>query len=250
MRRKTYLEKQNCGKCLKYEISTLGAVAPKVLKKKIQKQYQKQYNDIAIRYDKIKHMKRFVDIIGGLIGLFILIAVTPFIAIAIFLEDGWPIFIQQRRVSKGKIINVYKFRSMVKNAEKLKKDLLNRNERSDGPFFKIRNDPRITKVGKFLRRTRLDEFPQFINVLKGDLSIVGPRPHEPEEIFLYPERYKKICLEKGGITCLSQINEKPFLPFEKEMELDAYYVENKSLWLDLKIIAKTIKVFLRKPDGI
>ncbi|MDP2704421.1 MAG: sugar transferase [bacterium] len=195
-------------------------------------------------------MKRFIDIFGGLIGFLVLIAITPFIAIMILLEDGWPIFIQQRRVSKGKIINVYKFRSMVKNAEELKKNLLNKNERSDGPFFKIKNDPRITKVGKFLRRTRLDEFPQFVNVLKGDLSIVGPRPHEPEEIFQYPERYKKICLEKGGITCLSQVNEKPFLLFEKEMELDMYYIEHKSLLLDIKIIMKTIEVFLRKPDGI
>ena len=195
-------------------------------------------------------MKRCIDIIGGLVGLLVLIVVTPFIAIAIFLEDGWPIFIQQRRVSGGNIINVYKFRSMVKNAEEQKKNLLQRNERSDGPFFKIKNDPRITRTGKFLRRTRLDEFPQFVNVLKGDLAIVGPRPHEPEEILEYPPRYKKICLEKGGITCLSQINEKPFLPFEKEMELDMYYIENKSLLLDMKIIAKTIKIFLKKPDGI
>lgn len=191
-----------------------------------------------------------MDIIGGLIGLLVLITVTPFVAIAIFLEDGWPIFIQQKRVSKGNVIHVYKFRSMVKNAEELKKNFLDKNERSDGPFFKMKNDPRITRVGKFLRRTRLDEFPQFINVLKGDLSVVGPRPHEPEEIVQYPERYKKICLEKGGITCLSQINEKPFLPFEKEMELDMYYIENKSFLLDMKIIMKTIRVFLRKPDGI
>lgn len=195
-------------------------------------------------------MKRFIDIFGGLIGLLVLTVVTPFIAIAIFLEDGWPIFIKQKRVSKGKIINVYKFRSMVKNAGELKRNLLDKNERSDGPFFKMKNDPRITKVGTFLRRTRLDEFPQFINVLQGDLSLVGPRPHEPEEIIQYPERYKKICMEKGGITCLSQINEKPFLPFEKEMELDMYYIEHKSLLLDMKIIMKTMRVFLRKPDGI
>ena len=118
-------------------------------------------------------MKRLIDIIGGLIGLLLLIVIAPFIAIAILLEDGFPVFIKQKRVSRGEIINVYKFRSMVKNADELKKNILHLNERNDGPFFKIKEDPRITKVGKFLRRTRLDEFPQFLNVLKGDISIVG-----------------------------------------------------------------------------
>ncbi|OGG40159.1 hypothetical protein A3A21_00685 [Candidatus Jorgensenbacteria bacterium RIFCSPLOWO2_01_FULL_45_25b] len=195
-------------------------------------------------------MKRIVDICGSVAGLVLLATLTPFIALAIILEDGFPVFIRLRRVSGGKIIRVYKFRSMVKNAEALKKDLLEKNERKDGPFFKIKDDPRITKTGRIIRRWRLDEFPQFINVLKGELSLVSPRPHEPEEMFHYPPKYHKLYLAKAGITCLSQISGVPYVPFEKELELDLHYLEKQSLWLDMKIIAKTIKILLTKHDGI
>ncbi len=195
-------------------------------------------------------IKRIVDILGAQVGLSALLLMLPFVAIAIGKEDGWPVFIKQKRISKGKAINVWKFRSMVKNAEEMKKNLADRNERDDGPFFKIAEDPRVTKTGRFLRKTRLDEFPQFINVLKGELSLVGPRPHEPEEIEKYPEKYKHIPLEKAGLTCLSQITGKPFLPFEEEMELDLAYIKAKSLKTDLGIIAKTLGILLTKRDGI
>ena len=194
--------------------------------------------------------KRFLDVLGGLVGLALLVVATPFVAIAIFSEDGGPVFIKQKRISKGKIINVWKFRSMVKNAAEMKKALAEKNERKDSPFFKMVNDPRVTKTGRFLRKTRIDEFPQFINVLKGDISLVGPRPHEPEEVEKYPEKYKKIPLEKAGLTCLSQITGRPFLPFEEEMELDLAYIQKKSVATDLGIIAKTIKILLTKHDGI
>ena len=195
-------------------------------------------------------IKRIMDILGGALGLLILIIITPCVGAAIFVEDGWPVFIKQRRVSRGRIINVWKFRSMVKDAERKKEDLREKNERNDGPFFKITNDPRITRVGKFLRKTRIDEFPQFINVLKGEISLVGPRPHEPEEILEYPEQYKCLALEKGGITCLSQITGEPYLPFEQEMELDIHYAKNRSLWMDVKVIAKTTKILLTDRNGI
>lgn len=195
-------------------------------------------------------MKRLLDILGGCIGLAILILIAPPIAIAIFLEDGRPVLIKQKRISRGKTINVWKFRSMVKQAEELKKTLAEKNERKDGPFFKITNDPRVTRVGKILRKNRLDEFPQFINVLTGSLSLVGPRPHEPEEIEKYPEKYKAIPLEKAGLTCFSQITGRPFLPFEEEMELDLAYIRKKSLATDLKIIAKTLKVLITDRNGI
>ena len=195
-------------------------------------------------------MKRLLDVLGALCGLLVLFVTTPFIAVAITKEDGLPVFIKQKRISKGRAINVWKFRSMVKNAEEMKKALNEKNERKDGPFFKLTRDPRVTKVGTFLRSSRLDEFPQFINVLKGELSLVGPRPHEPEEVEKYPEKYKAITREKAGLTCFSQIMGRPFLPFEEEMELDLAYIQKKSLATDLAIIAKTIKILLTDRNGI
>jgi lipopolysaccharide/colanic/teichoic acid biosynthesis glycosyltransferase len=138
---------------------------------------------------------------------------------------------------------------MVKNAHLLKKDLMPLNERKNSPFFKIKNDPRITKVGRFLRKFRIDEFPQIFNVLKGELSIVGPRPHEPEEVLQYPLKWKHIPEAKGGITGLSQINGASLLSFEEEMYWDDFYLKNASFLLDLKIIFKTLIIFLKDPTG-
>ncbi|MHB9019600.1 MAG: sugar transferase [Minisyncoccota bacterium] len=195
-------------------------------------------------------MKRIIDIVGSLIGLIILLPFFPFIALAIKLDSNGPVLIKLDRVSEGKIVKVYKFRSMVLGAEKQKKGLLNLNERNDGPFFKIKNDPRITKVGKFLRKFRLDEFPQLINVLKGELSLVGPRPHEPEELFAYPREYRELLTAKTGLTGLSQVNGASSLKFLKELELDNYYLQNQSLWLDIKILFKTFYIFFTDPTGV
>lgn len=195
-------------------------------------------------------MKRFIDILGSTIGLIILLPFFPFITLAIKLDSKGPVLIKLDRVSEGKIIKVYKFRSMVENAESLKKDLMNLNERKDGPFFKIKNDPRITKVGRFLRKFRLDEFPQLINVFKNELSLVGPRPHEPRELFLYPRQYRELLAAKTGITGLSQVNGASGLPFLKELEFDDFYIKNQSLWLDLKILFKTLFIFITDPTGI
>lgn len=118
------------------------------------------------------------------------------------------------------------------------------NERRDGPFFKIRNDPRVTKVGRLLRRFRIDELPQLINVLWGEMTLVGPRPHEPQEIMSYPEGYHHLPLHKAGATGLSQVSGASSLPFLKELEIDDYYLRHQSLWLDLKIIVKTIAILL------
>ena len=197
-----------------------------------------------------KILKRITDMIGSFFGLIILLPFLPLIALAIKIDSRGPVLIKLNRVSEGKIIKVYKFRSMVLDAEKQKKDLLNLNERSDGPFFKIKNDPRITKVGKLLRKFRLDEFPQLINVLKGELSLVGPRPHEPEELFAYPRKYRELLTAKTGLTGLSQISGASSLKFLKELELDNYYLQNRSLWLDIKIILKTIIIFFTDPTGI
>ena len=195
-------------------------------------------------------MKRILDVCVALGGLLFILPFTPLIALAIALENGLPIFVKLDRVSRGKIIKVYKFRSMVRDAHKIKEVLRDLNERRDGPFFKIKNDPRLTKTGKWLRKFRLDEFPQFLNVLNGELALVGPRPHEPEEIKHYPQEFKRLYYAKSGLTGLSQVSGASTLPFRKELELDLYYVDNESLWLDLKIIFKTFWIFLSDPTGV
>jgi lipopolysaccharide/colanic/teichoic acid biosynthesis glycosyltransferase len=190
------------------------------------------------------------DILVSVLCLLFIIPFTPFIAAAILIEDGGPVFIKLPRVSKGKVVGIYKFRSMVRGAKEMKKDLEHLNERNDGPFFKIKNDPRLTKTGKFLRKLRVDEFPQFLNVLKGELSVVGPRAHEVEEVEKYPPEYKFLIDAKAGVTGLSQVSGASSLPYKKELELDSYYVAHRSLWMDIKIISKSIWVFFSDPTGV
>lgn len=195
-------------------------------------------------------MRRLLDIFGATLGLLILAPFVPFIAIAIKLETRGPAIIKLHRVSSGKTIKVYKFRSMVNGAHALKPLLKDLNERKGGPFFKIKNDPRLTKVGKILRKFRIDEMPQLINVLKDELSLVGPRPHEPEEVIHYPAEHRHLILAKAGVTGLSQISGASGLPFLKELELDSRYVKNRSLWLDFKIIGKTLSIILFDPTAV
>jgi lipopolysaccharide/colanic/teichoic acid biosynthesis glycosyltransferase len=193
--------------------------------------------------------KRLLDVLLSIpLSLVVLVLSFP-IGILIVLDSGFPVFVKLPRISKGKVVYIWKYRSMVKNAHLLKKDLMPLNERKNSPFFKIKNDPRITRVGKFLRKFRIDEFPQIFNVLKGELSIVGPRPHEPEEVLQYPLKWKHIPEAKGGITGLSQINGASLLSFEEEMYWDDFYLKNASFLLDLKIIFKTLIIFLKDPTG-
>ena len=192
-----------------------------------------------------------MDILGAILGITILLPFLPLIAIAIKWDSRGPALVGLNRISAGKAIKVYKFRSMRQGTHHLKySELANLNERRDGPFFKIKNDPRLTRAGKILRKFRLDEFPQLINVLKGELSLVGPRPHEPEEVSQYPENYRRLPLAKAGVSGLSQVNGASSLPFLKELELDDYYVKNQSLWLDFKILAKTILILLFDPTAV
>ena len=194
--------------------------------------------------------KRLLDILGGIIGTLLLILLTPIIGLAIKLESPGPVFVKLDRVSSGKRITILKFRSMVKDADKLKADLLTQNERKDGPFFKIKNDPRITRVGKVIRKFRLDEFPQFISVLIGELSLVGPRPHEPGEVAHYPNEFHSVFHAKAGITGLSQVSGASSLTFARELELDRWYLNNQSVWLDLKIIGKTVAIIFTDPTAV
>ena len=196
-------------------------------------------------------IKRFMDILGAILGITFIFPFLPFIAAAIKLDSHGPVMVKLNRVSAGKIIKVYKFRTMRTGTHEMKyKELAPFNERKDGPFFKIKNDPRITETGKILRKFRLDEFPQLINVLRGELSLVGPRPHEPEEIKRYPAEYKTLALAKAGVTGLSQVSGASSLPFLKELELDNFYLKNQSLWLDFKIILKTMAILFFDPTAV
>lgn len=139
---------------------------------------------------------------------------------------------------------------MIDGAAAMKGGLKHLNERNDGPFFKIKRDPRVTKFGRLLRKFRIDESPQFINVLKGELALVGPRPHEPEEVIHYPDEYKSLLLHRSGITGLSQVNGASSLPFMKELELDKFYLDNASFGLDSKIIFKTAAILFFDPTAV
>lgn len=191
-----------------------------------------------------KVAKRIFDIIFASFALIFLSPLFLIIALMIKLDSEGPVFVRLKRVGeKGKIFSLLKFRSMIKDAEKMKKDLLPYSERK-GPLFKMKNDPRITKFGKFLRKTSLDELPQLVNVLKGEMSLVGPRPHEPEEVALYERYQKRLLFIKPGMTGLAQLYGRANLPFEEEAKLDIYYIENWSIGKDFEIILKTIPLIL------
>lgn len=196
--------------------------------------------------------KRCLDIFGGVVGILIFGVLYIFVAPAIKLNSRGPVLVRLERISRGRRIYIYKFRSMVLNApilgEELRKE--GKNERVSGPFFKIKKDPRITSVGHILRKYRLDEFPQFVSVLGGDMSLVGPRPHQPDEVAQYPAEFQGVPLEKAGITGLSQISGASTLSFQRELQLDTYYIEHKSFWVDLGIIWKTVMVILRDPTAV
>ncbi|KKR36648.1 MAG: Exopolysaccharide biosynthesis polyprenyl glycosylphosphotransferase [Candidatus Yanofskybacteria bacterium GW2011_GWE1_40_10] len=179
-----------------------------------------------------------------MLGLILLSPVLGVFAFAIKWGTEGPVFVKLKRISKNKSFDLYKLRSMVNNAEELKPYLQQFNERSDGPLFKIKEDPRVTSVGRFIRKYRIDELPQFWNILKGDISLVGPRPHQPDEIAKYEKRHRKVLAIKAGATGLAQVSGSSDLPFDREVALDSFYIENWSLLLDLKIAIKTIfKVF-------
>lgn len=186
--------------------------------------------------------KRVMDIGGSVFGLIITFPVLLICGILIKLESKGPIFFAQKRVGlNGNEFNMYKLRSMIQNAEELKKSLMNQNE-SDGPMFKIEKDPRITRVGRFIRKTSIDELPQLINVLKGDMSLVGPRPSLPKEVNEFEGWMLKRLDVKPGLTCYWQVMGRNKIQFKEWMKLDVKYVDDRNLLLDLKLIFKTFFV--------
>ncbi|HXV26496.1 MAG TPA: sugar transferase [Candidatus Paceibacterota bacterium] len=183
--------------------------------------------------------KRAMDVSAAALGLVLLSPVLAAVAFAIKWETAGPVFVGLTRVSGTREFRLYKFRSMIENAEILKPFLAAFNERSDGPLFKMRDDPRVTRTGRFIRRFRLDELPQLYNVLRGDISLVGPRPHQPDEIARYRRHHKKLLAIKAGATGLAQVSGSSDLPFEEEVQLDTFYIENWSLGMDVRIICRT-----------
>jgi len=186
--------------------------------------------------------KRALDFTAALLGLILLSPIFLIVSILIKLEsEGEVIFSQTRIGLKGKKFKMYKFRSMVKNAEELKAKLAAQNEMS-GPMFKMKEDPRVTKVGKFIRKTSIDELPQLINVLKGDMSLVGPRPSLPKEVENFEPWMLQRLEVKPGLTCYWQVSGRNNIDFEDWMKLDLQYVEDRNFLLDLKLIFKTFFV--------
>lgn len=186
--------------------------------------------------------KRMLDIFGAIMGIVILSPILLVVAILIKLESKGKVLFTQKRVGLNrKEFKIYKFRSMVSNAEDLRINLEEKNEMS-GPMFKMKNDPRITKVGKFIRKTSIDELPQLINVLKGDMSLVGPRPSLPSEVMNFEPWMLKRLEIKPGLTCYWQVSGRNSIGFEEWMKLDVKYVDEMSIWTDVKLIFKTLLV--------
>ena len=215
--------------------------------------FEEEFDEVAIAIDFSEVLakesilysvtKRLIDIVGSLCGIILLSPLFLIVAILIKLEDpkGKVFFAQERNGKYPKTFKMYKFRSMVHNAEDLLKDLMDRNEQT-GPVFKINDDPRITKVGKFIRKTSIDELPQLFNVLKGDMSLVGPRPPIPREVEQYNSYQMQRLAVKPGLTCIWQVSGRNNIGFDEWVEMDIEYIKTRNLWLDIKLIFKTVGV--------
>lgn len=189
-------------------------------------------------------VKRLFDIAASLFALLITLPLTLVVSLCIYLDDRGPIFYTQERIGKdGKPFRIYKFRSMCQNADDKKKELTEQNE-VNGAMFKMSNDPRVTRVGCFIRRHSIDELPQLINVLLGNMTVVGPRPPLPEEVDQYSQHDKERLKVKPGCTGLWQVSGRNSLDFDEMVELDIDYIEHASLLLDMKICFKTIWIMI------
>ena len=207
--------------------------------------------NIKIKIENI--IKRIIDVVGALVGVIALIPLTIIIYIAriVLKENDGPIFYDQLRIGKdGKVFKMYKYRSMIIGADEKLFEYLKENEEARKEYKeykKLKDDPRITKIGKILRKTSLDEFPQFINVLKGDMSLVGPRPYLPREKEDMGEYYTYIIKSRPGITGYWQVNGRSETDFETRMKMDIDYIHDRTLWGDTKFLIKTfLKIFVKE----
>jgi len=190
-------------------------------------------------------IKRLFDVAVSCMMLFLLIPVFAITALCIVLESRGPVFYSQTRVgTDGRHFRFFKFRSMVVGAHNIKDELLKHNESEDGVLFKMKKDPRVTRVGRFIRKFSIDELPQLFNVLIGDMSLVGPRPATPDEVAQYTLEQRKRLHAVPGITCIWQVSGRSEIPFEKQVQLDIEYIRSTSLMSDLIILLKTIPAVL------
>lgn len=221
----------------------------KAVMSKVQK---KDFSKTIVIPDSIIYLsiKRVTDILGALLGIIILSPLFLVIALLIKIEDPkGPVFFKQVRVGKNeKEYNMYKFRSMISDAEDKLKDLLAYNE-ATGAMFKMKHDPRITKIGKYIRKTSIDELPQLWNVLKGDMSLVGPRPPLPREVLEYSNYDKQRLLVTPGCTGLWQVSGRSKIGFTEMVELDLKYIKKRTIIYDYKLILKTIVVLFGSKDA-
>ena len=200
---------------------------------------------------KLYHtLKRALDVVIALLGLMIFFPLFLLVAVSIKLEDpAGPILFKQLRVGEnGRTFSMYKFRSMIHDAESLLDSLISMNDVS-GAMFKMKEDPRITKVGYWIRKTSIDEFPQLINVLRGEMSLVGPRPPLPREVIIYSDHDIQRLMVRPGCTGIWQVSGRSNLSFEEMVTLDLHYIENRSIILDFKLILKTFFVLFGSRDA-
>lgn len=222
----------------------------------IQKIALQETKKIAIEEGLVyKVIKRIADIIGAIIGIIITIPLSLIVFIGnIVTKDNGNIFYTQNRIGKnGKNFKMYKFRSMVIGADEILQEYLDSNLDAKEEYRinkKLKDDPRVTKVGKFIRKTSIDEFPQFINVLKGEMSLVGPRPYLPKEIEDMGEYYQYVIKLRPGLTGLWQISGRNDVSFQQRLELDKEYLEKRSIFMDLKILIKTILKVFKKEGAV
>lgn len=206
-----------------------------------------EIDNMEIKSKIYRGFKRIVDIILGCMGLIILSPVFLILAICIKIDSKGPVIFAHKRIGKnGKEFKMYKFRSMYENAEEMIENFNEEQKREWQENFKLENDPRITKVGSFLRKTSLDELPQIINIIKGDLSIIGPRPVIGEELEKYGKNKEKFLSITPGLTGYWQANGRSNTTYEERMQMELYYIDNQSLILDIKIFFKTIVSVLKK----
>jgi lipopolysaccharide/colanic/teichoic acid biosynthesis glycosyltransferase len=197
------------------------------------------------RVELAAELKRALDLAGTALLILASAPILAAIAVAIKLEDGGPVLFRQTRVGRdGRLFIMFKFRSMVPDAEARKAALMAQNEMSDGILFKIRRDPRVTRVGRIIRKLSLDELPQLFNVLRGEMSLVGPRPPVPSEVALYDPGHRRRLAALPGITCLWQVSGRNEIDFHGQVQLDVAYIERQSIRLDLAILIRTIPAVL------
>ncbi|MDD7792744.1 sugar transferase [Clostridium sp. 'White wine YQ'] len=207
--------------------------------------------DLNLKLRIYEFVKRIFDFVSSIIGLIVFSPIFLILIIIVKMDSKGPVFFGHKRIGyKGKTISVYKFRSMVQNADEVFKNFTPEQKEEFQKNFKLDDDPRITKVGDFLRKTSLDELPQLINIIKGDMSVIGPRPIVQKEVEKYGKYAEKLFSVKPGLTGYWQANGRSDTTYEERVQMDMYYIDNRSTWLDIKILFKTVISVIKKEGAV